>query len=64
LIAADAGSGSVPLEVRLTRRWRGVDSNFQYAEEAKLVAAAFFLRRLLGTDRRAAVQLFSSTSAA
>ena len=28
LIAADAGLGSVPLEVRVTRRWREPDSNF------------------------------------
>ena len=27
LIAADAGLGSVPLEVRVTRRWREPDSN-------------------------------------
>ena len=26
-IAADAGLGSVPLEVRVTRRWRKADSN-------------------------------------
>ena len=34
-----------------------MDSNFQYAEAVKLVVA-FFLRRLLGTGRRGAVQLF------
>ena len=27
LIATDAGFGSVPLEVRVTHRWRKVDSN-------------------------------------
>src|SRR6516165_4689651 len=30
LIAADAGLGSVPLEVRVTRRWRELDSKFQF----------------------------------
>ena len=39
----------------LTLRWRGMDSNFQYAEAVKLVVA--LLRRLLGPGRRAAVQL-------
>ena len=32
LIAADAGLGSVPLEVRVTRRWRGVDSKIQFRD--------------------------------
>jgi hypothetical protein len=35
LIAADAGLGSVPLEVRVTRRWREMDSNFQYASTVR-----------------------------
>ena len=32
MIAADAGLGSVPLEVRVTRRWRGMDSNLQFRD--------------------------------
>ena len=32
MIAADAGLGSVPLEVRVTRRWRGVDSKIQFRD--------------------------------
>ena len=35
LIAADAGLGSVPLEVRVTRRWREVDSNFRFRVRCK-----------------------------
>jgi len=46
------------LRVRMTRRWREVDSNFQYAEAVKLGCRRFFLRRLLGTGR--GVQRFSS----
>ena len=30
LIAADAGLGSVPLEVRVTRCWRKLDSNLRF----------------------------------
>ena len=45
-----------------TPRWRGMDSNFQYAEAVKMGCRPFFLRRLLRTGRRtgrrAAVQLF------
>jgi hypothetical protein len=36
----------------LTLPWRGVDSNFQYAEAVKLGCRRFFLLRLLGTGRR------------
>jgi len=37
LIAADAGLGSVPLEVRMTRRWREPDSNHRSAEKETAV---------------------------
>ena len=36
LIAADAGLGSVPLEVRVTRRWRELDSNSRFRCEIGL----------------------------
>ena len=35
----------------VTLRWRGLDSNFQYAGAVNLVVAPFFCRRKLGRGR-------------
>ena len=47
LIAADAGLGSVPLEVRVTRRWREVDSNFRFRDALSSPTARPWSRRLI-----------------
>jgi len=42
-------AGESPERVlQLTLRWRGLDSNFQYAEAVKLVVAAFSCADCLG----------------
>jgi hypothetical protein len=46
-------------EVRMTLSWRGMDSNFQYAEAVKLVIATFSCAGCLG---RVGVLRFSSFS--
>ena len=50
LIAADAGLGSVPLEVRVTRRWREMDSNFRGARDKGSVRRFHFAPELIATD--------------
>ena len=50
MIAADAGLGSVPLEVRVTRRWREMDSNFRGARDKGSVRRFHFAPELIATD--------------
>ena len=45
---SDVGSTAEEPMVCLTLRWRGLDSNFQYAEAVKLVVAAFSCADCLG----------------
>jgi len=47
LIAADAGLGSVPLEVRVTRRWREMASNFRFRDALSSPTARPWSRRLI-----------------
>ena len=52
LIAADAGLGSVPLEVRVTRRWRELDSNFRF--RARVVSVLLLRDQMLVSSSYAA----------
>jgi len=71
LIAADAGLGSVPLEVRVTRRWREPDSNHRsrarvvsvlLLRDQMLLASAWIPTSLWGATRE--IGLYSATASA
>jgi len=56
LIAADAGLGSVPLEVRVTRRWREMDSNFWFLPGRRRADSEHFLKDACGEAARLGVE--------